>query len=229
MVHIKALGAPTHIGFKHDFQQQVSRCRAADSRTASAGQPDKLTFVYALGNTDLQLMVNVFQPAGRIQLGAAQRQGAAGTQKRVLDVKFNLRVVVIAAHAAAGKFRAPPLRSVRTRRAAKELFKEIAVFSAIVDGVRELKAGVPIRWRSEVLRSTRLRVHPQSVIRAALLWVGQHRVGLVELDHALHGIAFLADIRMVFSCQLPIGLFDVVSRGRFVNAKYLVIVLELHA
>ena len=75
-----------------------------------------------------------------------------------------------------------------------------SAFSAILVYAQELLPG---------------RVLAQLVVGGALFRVGEDRVGLVDLLHALLGVRLLGDVRMVFARKLAIGLADLLLRSRF--------------
>ena len=63
------------------------------------------------------------------------------------------------------------------------------------------------------------------IVPGPLVGVGQDLVGLAYLLELLLG-GFIAGVpvRMVFHCQLPVSLFDIIGTGAFVNAQHLIIV-----
>ena len=95
----------------------------------------------------------------------------------------------------------------------------------------ELKALVPTRWRLEValarMAATRHALG-QCVVGGALLLVAQHVVGLVDVTHAGLGISLLADVGVVLAGQFAVGLAHILFRGRALDAKRFVVVLEFH-
>ena len=101
-----------------------------------------------------------------------------------------------------------------------------AIFRKIGTAARKLEAGVPVRWRLEVLTCFPLLAH--LVIGHAFFRVFEYGVGFAYFLETYLGLRVLADIRMVLACQFSIGVFDFVLRCVTRNAKSFVVVLEFH-
>ena len=91
---------------------------------------------------------------------------------------------------------------------------------------RELEAAVPAGRRLEVLAGA--AAARQLVVGGALLRVGEHGVGLVDLAHARGRVGLLADVRVVLAGELAVGLLHRLGVGALVDPEGLVVVLEVH-
>ncbi len=142
----------------------------------------------------------------------------------VLEIEIHLGVMILAASAEAVLLltAAPHL----SEQLGKEV-REIGRFTRIESTVGEFEAGIPVRWWSEIL--SRPVALAQLIVGGALIRIGQHSVGFVDLLHALFGVRFLRDVRVVFAGQFAEGFLDVGSRGIPRHAENAVIVLILHA
>jgi len=68
-------------------------------------------------------------------------------------------------------------------------------------------------------------VVPHLIVGLALLLVGQHLFGLLDLLELLFGIGVVADVRMVLGGLRPIRLFDILGRRVGAHAENVVEVL----
>src|SRR5690606_10284844 len=88
-------------------------------------------------------------------------------------------------------------------------------------------AGIPARRWREFAAARAVLAHV--VVFAALVGILQDFIGLAEVLETLLGVLLLADVRMVFAREAPVGLLDVVGRRLFIDAHDFVIVFEFHA
>src|SRR5580700_6201806 len=93
--------------------------------------------------------------------------------------------------------------SLAPRLRAEQRIEKIAVGSIARACAAELKAGIPIGRRPEIL--SRAIVFAQLIIGRAFFRTLQHLVGLADLLEARLGVFFLADIRMIFARKFAIG------------------------
>src|SRR3990167_8777859 len=109
----------------------------------------------------------------------------------------------------------------------KQVGKKVAVVAHVGAGevsTGKLEARVPIRWWLELLAIPITTA--ELIVGRSLFQVAQYRVSLVDFLHAQLGIRFLAHIRMIFTCQLAVGLLDFILAGALVQAENLVVILE---
>src|SRR6185369_9163748 len=119
-----------------------------------------------------------------------------------------------------------PPRVPARAHAPEELGKEIAEVGGLGVGkaaAGELEAGVPVRRRAEFLPW--LAAPAELIVGGALLGVGEHGIGLVDLLHARFGVRLLGDVRVVLAGELAEGFLDVRRSGVAGNTKLRVVVL----
>ena len=124
---------------------------------------------------------------------------------RLLEGQRHVVPQVVALHGA--------VRARRTagRAAAEELAEDVAEPAEALP-----KPAEPDEAARAIARAACGRVFmAELVVARALLGIGEHLVGLVDLLELLLGV-FIArvDVRMQLLCQLPIGLFDALPRRR---------------
>ncbi|MNZ79557.1 hypothetical protein D3C78_981640 [compost metagenome] len=157
-------------------------------------------------------------------------QGALRALVAVLQVQFDDGMLV--ASLAVGLRPAVGTGLPRVGTLAEQLVEEVAEGFAVAAVVRmESMAFVPVRRRLEAVvpAEPARRRSAELVVGGALFGIGQHRIGFVELGHALGGILVLAQIRVVFPGQAPVRLLDVLGARVFGDAQDLVVVLVVHA
>src|SRR5690606_26281367 len=71
-------------------------------------------------------------------------------------------------------------------------------------------------------------VFPELVILGPILGVMQYFVGLAYIFELVRGLLCLADVRMILSGQLAIGLLDLLGGGRLTHTQNGVIVFKVH-
>src|SRR5262245_40266802 len=95
--------------------------------------------------------------------------------------------------------------------AAKQRLEEVAEVTCVTTRkltARELEAGIPIRWRAEIL--TCLPIGAELIVCGAFFRIAEDFVCLTHFLEARLGVLFLADVGMVFARELAIRAFDVV-------------------
>ena len=229
--HVAALHAVAGIGLEKYFEEQVAGRAAGMAGAALAAQADLLAFDHAPGDLDIERAVFGDHMAGRVEPCAAQADVALGAVEGIEQVELDLGVVIGAALglgftpvASCTACAAAPMAG-----AAEQLFEEVAVVLAGAGTARaigELETGVPVGRGAEVALAGGLVA--QRVIGDALLGIGQHGLGFVELGHAGLRVGFLADVRVVLARQLAVGLLDLVRGGGLRHTENLVVVLEFH-
>ncbi|MOA24175.1 hypothetical protein D3C78_1448450 [compost metagenome] len=90
----------------------------------------------------------------------------------------------------------------------------------------EFEAFVPAGRRLEAALGRHAR--RQVVVGHALFLIAQHVIGFVDVAHADFGVAFLADVGVVFAGELAVGAPDLVFRRAALDPENAVVVLELH-
>src|SRR5690606_21347510 len=146
---------------------------------------------------------------------------ARGALERICQVDLDGGVMVFATGAEL-------LPGGAARAAPEQRRKELAElrFFARGSGAAELEAFVPAGRRLEPPAGR--NAGGEIIVGLAFFLVAQDIVGFVDVAHARFGIAFLADIGMVFASQLAVSAADVVLRGVALDAQRAVVVLELH-
>src|SRR6202008_3344743 len=76
----------------------------------------------------------------------------------------------------------------------------------------ELESAAPVRRRTELLPG--LPVAPELIVRGALLRIPEHLVRLLHFLEALLGVLLLADVRVEFARQPPVGRLQFLGSGR---------------
>src|SRR5882672_1725782 len=109
---------------------------------------------------------------------------------------------------------------------AKQRFEKIAVVCIAPSRAAELKAGSPIGRRTKIL--ARRMSLSQLIVGGPLLRSSQHLVGLADLLETGFGVLLLADVRVIFTSELAVGLLDLRLGGIARHTHDLVVVLELH-
>src|SRR5204863_8274695 len=89
----------------------------------------------------------------------------------------------------------------------------------------KLEAGVPVRWRLEILAGLPVAAH--LVVRRALLRILEDLVGLVDFLEARLRVRHLADVGVVLASELAVRWLDVVLRRAARRAQCLVVVFLL--
>jgi len=69
---------------------------------------------------------------------------------------------------------------------------------------------------------------PHPVVLGAFLGIGEDTVGLVDALEPLLGSRLLADIGVVFSCQVPVGFLDLLIVGVARNTEGIIVAVRTH-
>jgi len=186
-----------------NFQQQVAAALALPGKADDLPGPDSGR------NVDLKLATIESDPLPPAGIGQLQRNQQVGT-------------------AVPGR-PAPPDMRLRPTAMAEQRFEKVAETAAVAELGLEavLPTGAKVRWRTELLArpvTTRLEL----IVGRALVGVAQHLVGLVDRLEALFGARLLADIRVVFAGQTPVGGLEFSLSGARLDAERLVVILEFH-
>ena len=202
------------------------------ARTAVAGEPYELTGVHARRYLDAQRVADQCWSAVGIWLHGAELDFTLHTLERVFDGDVDRRVLVLAPGAVSLLLGAA-LRGFAKHRCEK--FTELRfVAGSMARVARVLKALVPARRWTKVAVARRATLAAtgdtvsQRVVGCTLVFVAQNVVGLVEVAHFDLGVGLFADVRVVFACQLAVGLADIVFGGGARNTERGVVVLEFH-
>ena len=215
------------MGLEVHFEIEIAGRAATDPGRALAGQADHLAFAHSLGDAYIEIVLGQYHTAAVVLARRTQGNGPGVAAVGGLQVEQDLGMMIVAPgpeSAARAEAAAP-----RAAHAAKEFGKEIAEVRGLGGGkstAAELEPGVPVRWRPEFLSLP--VVAAQLVVGGALLGIGEHRIGLVDLPHSLLGIRLLGDVRMVLARQLAKRLLDLVGAGIPGDAQNLIVVLEFH-
>ena len=214
--------------FELHFQQQIARRAAAHARGALAGQSDHLPGMHALRNANVKNACCQTHPALGVRLRHAQSDLPGSAVEGVIDIKQHLGVMIFALGAEVRVLRmeAAPASAAH---AAEQFGEEVGKIRRLMGRIAmtgKLETGIPVWWRTKLLPG--LVAATQLVVGGALLQVGEHRIGLVDILHVRFGVDFFGNIRMEFSRQLAKGFLDLFLCGFARDAKRLVVVLELH-
>ncbi len=208
------------------FDDEVEIARTGRAGVALAFQPDLAAVAYAARDVDLQ---------SARAIRRRERYRAAAAAHVLFERQRQARLHVLAALGGARLERPATRPASRTGRAATEdCLEELAealaaaeLAAAIAEvGVPVALATLPAGRRTEF--SAVAAEAPQLVVLRALVGILQHFVGLADLLEVRLGIRLLADVRVVFARETPVGLLDVLGRrfGRY--PEHFVVVDELH-
>src|SRR5690606_35087269 len=214
------------------LEQQIARLALADPRTALPAEAHYLAFLEPLGDLHVEGARLEHDTARVVHFRRPQRDLPGGSAVHVLQVDQDPGVMVLAARVARTAPEAAGARSCAAAHAPEQLCEEIAEVAVVARPgarrapTRELEAGIPVRWRTEILPG--LIALAQLVVGRALFGIRQDRVGLVDLLHARVRIGLLGYVRVVLARELAERLLDLV-RGRFLGyAQGRVVILEIH-
>ncbi|MNL31280.1 hypothetical protein D3C87_1530580 [compost metagenome] len=212
-VKIASFRPVARVRLEAHFQVQVAVFAAAIAGHALPCQTDELAFAHAWRNTHAERAGLHLGMALVVHFHGPQADVARRALERVFQVHLDGGVVVVAARAEILLARAAPLAA-----AAEQRRKELAELR-LVAGRRatvEFKAFVPPGRRLEP--AIRRHAGRKVVIGLALFLVAQHVIGFVDVAHAGLGVAFLADVGMVFAGKFPVRAPDLVFGGAVLHA-----------
>ena len=78
------------------------------------------------------------------------------------------------------------------------------------------------------LRRAAVGIVPHLVVLGAFLGVGEDAVGLVDPLEPFLGSRLLTDVRVVFSCQVPVGFPDLLIVGAALDAEDIIVAVRTH-
>ncbi len=202
------------------FNKQITVLTATDTRSPLPLQADVLTIPHTSGYLHLERPVAGHQPALLISLVDLELNLFLTAVERFFQKQRQPGVDILSPHgmALAETTKTAGVETAGTAPAtAENLLEEVTELAGIGFGIaptaktgRTLPAGR--RFKGAVGTGT---VFAELVILGPLFRVFEYFVGFAQILELFVGVGLLADVRMILARQLPIGLFDLLGRGRF--------------
>jgi len=145
-------------------------------------------------------------------LHARDRDLLLRTEGRLFKRQLNARADVVALHGGAGA-------AARAAAAAEKAAENIAEVAEIAESGPAERAAA--RIRVEIRVDTREAV---LIVARALIRIGEHLVGLVDLLEFFFRARIVVHVRMILRGKLAVGALDIGVRRIFLEAKDLIII-----